>query len=46
MSGYPQEVIVHRGSLEPGVNLLDKPFTRVTLLTKVAEVLSARPSGR
>ena len=39
MSGYPQEVIVHRGALEPGVNLLDKPFTRVTMLNKVVDVL-------
>ena len=39
MSGYSQDVIVHQGVLEEGVNLVEKPFATQVLLSKVREVL-------
>jgi len=39
MSGYSQDVIVHQGVLEAGVNLIDKPFSADGLLHKVRDVL-------
>ena len=40
VSGYTENGIVHQGRLEPGVRLLQKPFTRRGLLMKVHEALS------
>jgi signal transduction histidine kinase/ActR/RegA family two-component response regulator len=42
MSGYPADVIVHRGVLDEGLNYLQKPFTRASLALKLREVLAAR----
>ena len=39
MSGYTENVIGHNGTLEPDVNLLQKPFTLPALKAKVREVL-------
>jgi PAS domain S-box-containing protein len=39
MSGYSQNVIVHRGVLDPGITLIEKPFSMDELLRKVREVL-------
>jgi PAS domain S-box-containing protein len=39
MSGYPNDGIVQSGVLGTGVALLEKPFTRDTLLQKVRNVL-------
>src|SRR5579863_2711185 len=39
MSGYTENVIGHNGTLEPGINLLQKPFTLPALNAKVREVL-------
>ena len=41
MSGYSQDVIVHQGVLEEGVNLVEKPFAAQSLLSKVREVLDS-----
>ena len=39
ISGYPEDVVAHRGVLEPGVRLLQKPFSLHELATRVAQVL-------
>jgi two-component system cell cycle sensor histidine kinase/response regulator CckA len=39
MSGYTDDTIVHHGVLDPGVALLQKPFTRAVLANKVREIL-------
>ncbi|HKB26095.1 MAG TPA: response regulator, partial [Methylomirabilota bacterium] len=41
MSGYAADAIVHRGVLDPGTVLLQKPFSPDALTRKVREVLSA-----
>ncbi|HDZ08932.1 hypothetical protein LCGC14_0139020 [marine sediment metagenome] len=38
-SGYTEDAIVHQGRLEPGVNLLGKPYRRADLVAKVRHVL-------
>ncbi len=39
MSGYTQEIIDHRGILEPGVDFIAKPFEANALLRRVREIL-------
>jgi two-component system cell cycle sensor histidine kinase/response regulator CckA len=41
ISGYSEDVIVHQGAVEPGVVLVQKPFTAEALLSTVREVLDA-----
>jgi len=41
MSGYPDNSIVHLGTLEPPTMFLQKPFTLSTLEMKVREILDA-----
>lgn len=41
MSGYTSNVIVSRGVLDEGVFLLQKPFSKNELATKIREVLTA-----
>jgi PAS domain S-box-containing protein len=40
MSGYTQGLLGTQGVLQPGVHLIEKPFSESTLLTKLHEVLS------
>jgi CheY-like chemotaxis protein len=41
MSGYATPILTQRGILEPGVQLLQKPFTRASLARRVRQVLEA-----
>jgi signal transduction histidine kinase/ActR/RegA family two-component response regulator len=42
MSGHSRDIIDHHGALEPGIELLSKPFTPDQLLAKVRAVLDTR----
>jgi PAS domain S-box-containing protein len=39
MSGYTQGILGAQGFLEPGINLIEKPFTETSLLQKLHEIL-------
>ena len=39
VSGYTRETIAHRGILQPGAALLEKPFTGETLAWRVRVML-------
>ena len=39
MSGYTQNVIVHNGALNEGVNFIQKPFTVHDFVRKVEEII-------
>jgi PAS domain S-box-containing protein len=41
MSGYAQPVLASQGTLDPGVALIEKPFTEPQLLEKIRDVLLA-----
>ena len=41
-SGYARNAIVHHGRLDPGVELIMKPYTYAALATKVRRVLDDR----
>ncbi len=45
-SGYTQNAIVHGGRLDPGVELLSKPYGREQLAKKVRSVLTNNKAGR
>ncbi len=42
MSGYTQGLLGAQGVLEPGIHLIEKPFSEATLLTKLHEILTAQ----
>lgn len=45
-SGYTENAIVHGGRLDPGVNLLTKPYSRQLLATRIRRALDERqPKG-
>jgi len=43
MSGYARPVLAEQGTLEEGVELVEKPFSEHQLLVKVRQVLDLRP---
>jgi signal transduction histidine kinase len=45
MTGYARNAIVHHGRLDPGVELILKPFTQADLAQKIRTILSASPAG-
>jgi Response regulator receiver domain. len=42
MTGYTDDMVVQHKVLEPGVQLLQKPFTRAELALKVRSTLDGR----
>jgi PAS domain S-box-containing protein len=40
-TGYARNAIVHQGRLDPGMELLTKPFTRAQLASRIRDVLDA-----
>ena len=45
MSGYARPVLASQGRLEPGVALVEKPFSEADLLAKAGQVLNAHFPG-
>ena len=41
-SGYTENAIVHGGRLDPGVNLLTKPYSRELLASRIRRALDER----
>ncbi len=44
-TGYARNAIVHHGRLDPGVQLIVKPFTQADLASKIRRVLGAGAGG-
>lgn len=42
-TGYARNAIVHQGRLDPGVELITKPFAYADLAARVRDILDARP---
>jgi PAS domain S-box-containing protein len=42
-TGYTRNAIIHHDRLDPGVELIVKPFTQTSLANKVKQVLKAKP---
>jgi hypothetical protein len=42
-TGYTRDAIIHQGRVDPGVNLIAKPFTAAGLAERVRQVLGAAP---
>jgi PAS domain S-box-containing protein len=45
MSGYAQPVLASQGRLDPGVNLIEKPFSAASLIDKAGQILHRRLDG-
>jgi CheY-like chemotaxis protein len=41
-TGYARNAIVHQGRLDPGVDLIVKPFTYAALAAKLRQMLDAQ----
>jgi PAS domain S-box-containing protein len=46
MSGYTEGLLSAQGILEPGITLIEKPFTEASMLKKLREILHARGTAR
>ncbi len=44
-TGYARNAIVHQGRLDPGVELITKPFTRIQLASRIRDVLDVPVGG-
>jgi PAS domain S-box-containing protein len=44
MSGYTDDMVIHRGGLHPGLAFIQKPFSREALTTKIREILDQTSS--
>jgi CheY-like chemotaxis protein len=44
-TGYARNAIVHQGRLDPGVDLITKPFTQDILASRVSAMLAAQRTG-
>jgi two-component system NtrC family sensor kinase len=44
MTGYSRNAIVHQGRLDPGVSLIQKPFSQATLAARIRSLLDVRPA--
>ena len=42
MSGYSQDIIVHQGVVDEGIDLIEKPFAAGSLLEKIRNILDVR----
>jgi hypothetical protein len=45
MSGYARPVLASQGRLEPGMALVEKPFSEADLLAKAGQVLNGHFQG-
>ncbi len=43
MSGYAQPILASERRLDPGMHLIEKPFTQSALLSRIREVLTGQP---
>jgi len=46
MSGYAQTVLDSRGALDAHVDLLEKPFSEITVLSRVRQAIDSRKQGK
>jgi len=45
MSGYAQPVLASQGRLDPGVNLIEKPFSAAAIIEKAGRILNGQFEG-
>jgi CheY-like chemotaxis protein len=45
MTGYSRNAIVHQGRLDPGVSLIQKPFSQASLASRIRAILDSQPAG-
>ena len=43
MTGYSRNAIVHQGRLDPGVSLIQKPFSQASLAARIRSLLDTQP---
>jgi two-component system, NtrC family, sensor kinase len=43
MTGYSRNAIVHQGRLDPGVSMIQKPFSQASLAARIRSLLDAQP---